>query len=126
MYVITPSPKFKQTVTFPELNENGTEVKYKYVAIFKRPDADQLKQIAKDVNTIDEATGDVKTSDLGLMKEWMVGWDGVRTLDEDNKEQPLEFDEFNMAENFRLHPTCLPATVNAFFDGAKGAKAKNS
>jgi hypothetical protein len=125
MYVITTSPTFKQKVTFPYLNEQGTEIKRQYVAIFKRPTLSELNQLVKDVSEVDAETGTVRLPDEELLKRWQVGWEGIRTLDEDNKEVPLEFSVEAMLENFEQNPMCRPATVVAFFDGAKGAKAKN-
>ena len=125
MFVISQSPTFKQAVYFTLLNEKGSPIKHSFTAIYKRPTVVELEQIAKDVTLIDEATGNVKTSDLELMHNWMVGWEGVRDLDEENKEVAIDFDQEAQNRLFTI-ATLLPAAINAFFDGAKGAKAKNS
>lgn len=129
-FVISQAPTFFQEVTVAILSENGTIIKHKFHAKFKRPSLTELTSIIdaltaanKEAALNDESKVD-GSQDVALMREWMCGWKGVEDVGEDNRAQPVEFSLEQMDRLFDVTGV-RAACVLAFLDGARGAKAKN-
>lgn len=120
MFSIAVNQQYPTPVEVEIPNGNGKSTKHTFVVHFKRKSQAELDEIHRRLNAMQLRDGEELLSDDELMKEVLVGWEGVH----DAAGAPLDFNEENMASLLNIYPV-RPTLVTAFFGSIKTSKRKN-
>lgn len=120
MFKISGSDTYFTPVIVEVPDGTGKGIKHSFKVKFRRLTQTELVEVYRRIDVNQLAEGEEKLMDAELLRDVMVGWEGVQ----DPNGNDVDFNEENMAALLEIFPV-RPTIVTAYFDSIKTGKRKN-